>query len=572
MKPIIVMFLITAALPCGATAEHLLEPYEADPQLFEQIAIGDKTVFFRTRHIGDALVEKDFIVYQFDKQTKELIAKKSHWRDDLPDRLPPLGIAREEAERLAGGAVQSTRLCIISPESDVFPISPVPANPCWIVTSMDRERVKLTVIDAVEGAILGYGVSPPYTGFSITGPTDFGPCSGGWNSWYLNARNWFITMGYSAEAVYWPTEAKFKSHVKSGQTAVIYEIAHGGSYSFSSGCIGGQSAEETGSYEVHYWIRNFAKVPFTFVASCEGLCDTGSGTFSYEFRKGSYDSTVTVGYCGMSESYCEQCWWVSLDWQDALFDYMSQGWTVKAAFDQANADYPVCPAGGCMRFAGDESFTVVPVVQRDPWPPVVTVLEPNGGEVFEYGTDREIRWGAIDNARVWITILLSMDSGLTFPDTLVSGEVNDSSYIWTVPDLDSKTARIKIVAADDAENESSDVSDTDFTLWGSTSGVGSGKFTGVPHEELLHVASGNPSSSGWDIVFGLPVSGTVRVGVYGVTGRLVRKLAEGSRTQGYHVVSWDGTGEPGRRLSPGIYFVRLESQESQRTAKIVLAN
>jgi hypothetical protein len=250
---------------------------------------------------------------------------------------------------------------------------------------------------------------------------------------------------------------------------------------------------------------------------------------------------------------------------------MNQGWTVKAALDQANADYPVCPAGDCMRFAGDESFTVVPVVRRDPWPPVVTVFEPNGGEVLEYGTDHEIRYEATDNARVWITILLSVDSGLTFPDTIASGEWNDGSYIWPVPDLDSRTARIKVVGADDAQNTGSDISDADFTLWGSTSGIDSRQFAGMPDEVVLDVASGNPSSSGWDIVFGLPVSGAVRVGVYAVTGRLVRMLVEGSRAEGYHVVSWDGTGELGRQLSPGIYFVRFESQESQRTAKIVVA-
>ena len=41
---------------------------------------------------------------------------------------------------------------------------------------------------------------------------------------------------------------------------------------------------------------------------------------------------------------------------------MSQGWTVKDAFDQACDDYPECRA--CVRFAGDPNFKVVPKIGR----------------------------------------------------------------------------------------------------------------------------------------------------------------------------------------------------------------
>jgi hypothetical protein len=46
---------------------------------------------------------------------------------------------------------------------------------------------------------------------------------------------------------------------------------------------------------------------------------------------------------------------------------MNDGLTVKAAYEGAMADYPQCwpNEGPCMRFAGDEEFTVVPVVKRE---------------------------------------------------------------------------------------------------------------------------------------------------------------------------------------------------------------
>jgi hypothetical protein len=562
---------VVALAAHGATGD-LIGQYETGDRVFDQIEVGGKIVHFHKRMIGQATVEKDFIVYQFDKKTEHLLAKKTHWRDDLPDQLPAITVSREEAESMIAGEIRFTRLYIISPESDVFPIEPTPRNPCWAIASIEDGRMIITIVDAVDGKILGNGVPPPYTGFSLTGPWYFQPCSGGWTSWYLSARDWFNTMGYSTEAVYWPTEDKIKSHIRSHQTALFYELAHGSSDTFAGGCIDGQDEEYTTAYEIYSWMFGHAKMPFTFVGSCGGMCDTGFGSFSYHFRKGSDDSTATVGYCGMAESYCSDCWTVSVSWQDALFGYMDQGWTVKAAFDQANADYPVCPAGNCMRFAGDESFAVVPVVKRDPKAPLVVVVTPDGGETLEYGIDYEIQWSASDNAGVSsIVILLSQDSGSSFPDTIASGETNDGTYLWSVPDIDSKVARIKVVAIDGALNEGEDMSDDDFTLCGSVSGLESPVHAGVPGEVYIEVVSGNPVSSVSSILYGLPIRGDVRIGVYDVSGRLVRKLVEGLKGSGHHTVQWSGTGRSGTRLSSGIYFVRLEAEQGERTVKIIIA-
>ncbi len=347
-----------------AMSDNLLEKYEANYERFEEIEIGDKIVYYYQRAVEDAIVEKDYIVYQFDKETKELIAKKSHWRDDLPEKLPEIKVTKEQAESMVKGEALFSNLYIISPQSDVFPIKPTPKNPCWAVRSSEQGRLIVTVVDAVEGRILGYGIPPPYTAFSLSGPEEFYPCRYSWNAWYQNAASWFNTMGYTTEAVSWPTEAKVQSHIQSRQTAMFYELAHGGSYSFASGCLEGGSAEITYASEIKNWIANYPKMPFTFIGSCAGMGDTALGSFSYEFRKGSSENTVTVGYCGMSESQCAICWVQSLEWQHTLFNYMNQGYPVKYAFDQANADWPYCAEGTCMRFAGDTNFSVVPPVCR----------------------------------------------------------------------------------------------------------------------------------------------------------------------------------------------------------------
>ncbi|HMZ31702.1 MAG TPA: HYR domain-containing protein, partial [Methanoregulaceae archaeon] len=129
------------------------------------------------------------------------------------------------------------------------------------------------------------------------------------------------------------------------------------------------------------WIADRTKMPFTFIGSCEGMCHTDDGSFSYEFRKGSTDDTVTVGYCHMDwtgnaalgETYsCSApggCWANAVAWQDDLFNYLNQSDTAQTAFNKACADNPICGDGTtCVRFAGDPGLTLVPKVIRGSLP------------------------------------------------------------------------------------------------------------------------------------------------------------------------------------------------------------
>jgi hypothetical protein len=552
-------------------AEDPLGRYESGDRLFKKFEAGDLRVYWHQRMVDQAVVEKDFIVYQFDKATDELVAVKSHWRDDLPEHLPPGLLSREDAEAMVTGEILRSRLYLISPETDVYPVEPAPENPCWIVRHLVDGNLVITIVDAVTGVVLGNGVPPPFQGFSLSGPWEFGPCSGTWTSWRENARTWFETMGYSTQAIGWPTEGEVQGHIQSCETAMFYELAHGNHNMFESGCIGGASPEITYASEIESWIAAYPKMPFAFIGSCGGLCWKWDGTFAYEFRKGEPDSAVVVGYCDMAEPYCDLCWEQSIPWQTALFGYMNQGWTVREAFVQAGADYPACGDSGCVRYAGDQDFAVVPVVRRDPWPPGVVVTQPNGGETVEFGTVYEIAWDAADNGVIdSVAILLSLDGGLTYSDTIATGEPNDSSYLWTVPDLDSKTARIKVVATDCAMNDGDDSSDSDFVLWGTISGVESPHVTGTPSGVVLEIAGGNPVGGSSRVLLGLPSAGRVRLAVYDVTGRCLADLMEGHLAEGYHAVRFGGQARDGTHLGPGVYFLRLKTERGSKTVKAVV--
>jgi len=336
--------------------ENLLEPYEKNYENFQEIEIGDKTVFFQQRIIGNAIVEKDFKVYQFDKESGEFVKKIINWQNDLPEYLPPR-ISKEQAESMVEGEIRFSKLYIISPDSDVFPIKPTPKNPCWVVASINEySNMIITIIDAVTGEILGYGIPPPYNAFSLTGPQYTG-CSGAWDRWSNNAEYWFNEMHYNTETATWPNESQVQSHIQSNETVLFYETAHGSSFCFASGCSGGLY-ESTCASEVETWITGYRKMPFTFLATCDGMCNTGSGTLSNAFRKGSDEDTATIGYCGMSGSACSECWGNSVQWQDKLFEYLKGGaYTVKQAFDEANSIYSSCV--NCMRFEGDENLKLV---------------------------------------------------------------------------------------------------------------------------------------------------------------------------------------------------------------------
>jgi C1A family cysteine protease len=204
--------------------------------------------------------------------------------------------------------------------------------------------------------------------------------------------------------------------------------------------------------------------------------------------------------------------------------------------------------------------------------PDVTLVSPNGGEVLHFGYAYDIRWTATDNVGVVsIDILLSTDGGATFPDTIATGEPNDGSFTWHAPDTDCTEARIRIIAQDGATNEGVDESDADFRLWGYESGVDVPEARDLPGRASLAVVEGAVGGAKATIELGLPQASRVRVDCYDAGGRRVASLLDGSRPAGYHRITWDKRTEAGRRLSPGIYFLRLDSDGGSAATKIVIA-
>ncbi|HQG47061.1 MAG TPA: FlgD immunoglobulin-like domain containing protein, partial [bacterium] len=67
------------------------------------------------------------------------------------------------------------------------------------------------------------------------------------------------------------------------------------------------------------------------------------------------------------------------------------------------------------------------------------------------------------------------------------------------------------------------------------------------------------------IDFTLARGGRVRLTLYDMLGREVKRLVDGTLSAGSHQILWDGTGRNGVKMASGIYFYRLEVEGAAET-------
>lgn len=100
--------------------------------------------------------------------------------------------------------------------------------------------------------------------------------------------------------------------------------------------------------------------------------------------------------------------------------------------------------------------------------PILQLYTPNGGESLTGNTNYDITWSLSDrednDAGMTVDLYLSTDSGATYPITIATGEANDGIYAWNVNNIDTTTARVKIVVTDSGGLVSEDWSYADFTI------------------------------------------------------------------------------------------------------------
>jgi hypothetical protein len=101
-----------------------------------------------------------------------------------------------------------------------------------------------------------------------------------------------------------------------------------------------------------------------------------------------------------------------------------------------------------------------------------------------------------------------------------------------------------------------------------------------PHAALARVLElatpwPNPSRDGrvtveYRLPGGAGEGSPVSVGLFDLGGRRVRSLVDGAQIPGTYRLALDGRDDQGRRLAPGLYFVRVSRGATQQTRRLVL--
>ena len=100
----------------------------------------------------------------------------------------------------------------------------------------------------------------------------------------------------------------------------------------------------------------------------------------------------------------------------------------------------------------------------DTIPPVVTLDEPNGTDVWTQGEIQEIGWTASDESYIRNdSLFYSIDNGVTWI-FIASHSGNCQNYSWQVPDTPSNQCLIKVSVHDGGNNNAIDISDSVFTI------------------------------------------------------------------------------------------------------------
>ena len=184
---------------------------------------------------------------------------------------------------------------------------------------------------------------------SVTGYCGEGYTHDPFISYRNDATYWFTKWGCDVWSAWLPSKNEYEAHIRDSNCKYVYSCGHGSPNGFTLGPGGvGVHAED-----VTIWLEDREKMTFTFLFGCDCMGDTGPGTISHAFRKGSMIDTVVIGY---EDLHLHGCQYATYCFQHALFEKIDTGVALKDAFDYALTCCPQCV--GCAVFDGDETMTL----------------------------------------------------------------------------------------------------------------------------------------------------------------------------------------------------------------------
>ena len=203
------------------------------------------------------------------------------------------------------------------------------------------------------------------------------------------------------------------------------------------------------------------------------------------------------------------------------------------------------------------------------WPVNGRALSLSSGEEIEASIVPDAAGGAIvaweENSFIMVNHVQA--SGLLDPTFPVNGRfVRLLLTFQRSPDLTTAGAGRAIVAWSDAEpNAGSDI----YAMIVETVGTLAVDPSGPPGPAIAFAPPNpNPARGPVTLRFSLPRAAEVRLAIFDLGGRRVRKLMSGMQPAGAHAIAWDLRDESGRPIPAGVSFARLEVEGRVLTEKV----
>ena len=92
----------------------------------------------------------------------------------------------------------------------------------------------------------------------------------------------------------------------------------------------------------------------------------------------------------------------------------------------------------------------------------------------------------------------------------------------------------------------------------------------LPRFTCLYQNEPNPFNPATRIRFDLAQQGQAEIRIFAVSGCCIRTLVSGTLRGGRHEVTWNGLDDAGRRVSSGVYFYRLRTDDYSATRKLIV--
>jgi hypothetical protein len=198
----------------------------------------------------------------------------------------------------------------------------------------------------------------------------------------------------------------------------------------------------------------------------------------------------------------------------------------------------------------------------------VSLDYPVGGETFNAGETVEIQWHLVipHEQENW-DLHFSPDGGQTWENIRLNMPISQLSYQWTVPDLETDQARVRIIQ-DNVSTDYQDVSG-DFTIHEASTSVQSAEDQ-RPLMFTLQANYPNPFNASTTIGYLLEERTDVRLTIYNTLGQVVRTLVKEYQPAGSHHIQWHGRDEAGLQVASGIYVYALQAGTQAEARKMVL--